>query len=622
MSELEELRAENARLAQRNLELEQTLATRPIMARGALLSLIHDVPMLVGVAGADGDNAYLNHAFERWTDPAAAGGRVPGRLIAPLRDRLAALLPKVLAGETEKFVASMPDVDGRWRDVMLTISPRLGLEDEVNGFILVGQDTTDRRHADEALVASERRLTLAMEAADLGIWDWNLLSDEIVYSDRGLQIYGLAPGQPVSVEQVRARTHPDDRARNAAMRARAKDAAIRAREPLNYRLKLPDGEVRWVLAHGETIFDTIDGVERAVRYIGTLQDITERRKVETALEDSNTRLQLIIDGGGVGIFDTDLSTGKATWSGSTFSMMGMRAPGDGHANIGLWQQRLHPEDAARVVSEHGEAVARGGGWQTSYRILRADTGEVRWLQIYGRILGHGAPNQDVPNQNWVASRSVGMVVDVTDEKQAESRQRLLLNELNHRVKNTLATVQSIARTTLRALPGGEAATDLFTARLLALSAAHDVLTREAWEGAGLGEIVAGAVKAHQNDGQPRFDVQGKDVRVGPRAAVALALALHELATNAAKYGALSNDDGRVILRWEARGEGAARRLELEWREIGGPAVTPPTRMGFGSRILGRGLQAELGAKALLQFEPGGLVCVIHAGLLDESAAPG
>ena len=611
MSDLETLRAENALLRQRIDELETALAGKPVVGRAALFAMVDALPLLVGTMEADGAVAFLSRAFDPWLDPSApVEAPLLARLIPALREQIEPLIPSVLAGEPQGFAATLIDRGGQARDLGMRLIPRRGADGEaVNGVILVAQDTTDRRRADEALGASERRLRLATHAAGLGIWDWNRLSGELVYSEHAKAICGLAPGQAVDIELARALTHPDDRAITREMSARATDPALREQIPYEYRIRRPNGEVRWVLAHGEAVFAQVDGVEQAVRYVGTLQDITERKAVEEALAESEQRLRLIVEGEKVGAFDTDLETGEAVWSPSTFEMMGLRPTPGVRASAEAWQDRVLPDDRDRVSAERAAATGAGGDWQTTYRILRGDTGETRWLTTYGRI---------VPRRG-LAPRSVGMIVDVTDEKLAEARQRLLLHELNHRVKNTLAAVQSIARSTLRGQVGAEAATDLFTARLMALSSAHDVLTRETWEGAGLRDIVAGAVRPYEDEHHRRFRIEGEDVRIAPKAAVALAMALHELATNAVKYGALRNDGGQVIVRWEARGPAQARRLELEWREVGGPAVVKPARAGFGSRLLRQGLKSELGASAQMLFEPSGLVCIIEAPLITDEA---
>jgi two-component sensor histidine kinase len=214
---------------------------------------------------------------------------------------------------------------------------------------------------------------------------------------------------------------------------------------------------------------------------------------------------------------------------------------------------------------------------------------------------------------------------------------LLMNELDHRVKNTLAIVHSIVHQTLRGDTSDSAARQAITGRLVALAQTHDVLTSESWQGAELSELVAQALRPHGE----RFHSSGPSVSLPPRLAISLALALHELATNAAKYGSLSNASGAVDITWkissapenstaacvvarskatgaqvksESAAATAAQRLVLRWAEKGGPPVKPPTRQGFGTRLLQRALPTESGVSVAVEFNPDGLVCVIEAAL--------
>jgi len=211
--------------------------------------------------------------------------------------------------------------------------------------------------------------------------------------------------------------------------------------------------------------------------------------------------------------------------------------------------------------------------------------------------------------------------DVTERLRSEDHQRLLLNELNHRVKNTLATVQSIASQTLRTAASTVAAREAIESRLFALSRAHDVLTRENWDGAWIGEVVAQAMSAFQSVDQSRIHCHGPAIRLPPNVALALAMALHELATNAVKYGALSNEVGQVELSWRVDRMRELPHLLLRWEEKGGPRVVPPLRRGFGTRLVERSLaQGHLGGEAMIDFAPAGVVCTVDAPLLDTEVA--
>jgi two-component sensor histidine kinase len=191
-------------------------------------------------------------------------------------------------------------------------------------------------------------------------------------------------------------------------------------------------------------------------------------------------------------------------------------------------------------------------------------------------------------------------------KLAEERQRLLTNELNHRVKNSLATVQSIVNQTLRGATDVAAARKTADARIIALAGAHDLLTARSWKAADVSDLAKRTLSPFATD---QIFVEGPSLDVSPSQALALSLALHELATNAVKYGALSQPSGRVEVRWSVQDE----LLDLSWRESGGPKVSPPTRRGFGSRLIEHASR-DVSGKIRLDFAPEGLVCSITAAL--------
>ncbi|SCY17745.1 sensor histidine kinase [Microvirga guangxiensis] len=207
--------------------------------------------------------------------------------------------------------------------------------------------------------------------------------------------------------------------------------------------------------------------------------------------------------------------------------------------------------------------------------------------------------------------------DVTERVRSEEHQLLLLNELNHRVKNTLATVQSIASQTLRTATSTQAAREAIESRLFALSRAHDVLTRENWEGAWIGEVVSEAMHPFQSVGHSRIHCHGPKVRLPPNVALAIAMALQELATNAVKYGSLSNEAGKVRISWQVDETRDSPHLVLRWEESDGPSVVPPTRRGFGTRLIERSLsQGHLAGEAKIDFAADGVVCTIDAPLIE------
>jgi two-component sensor histidine kinase len=200
--------------------------------------------------------------------------------------------------------------------------------------------------------------------------------------------------------------------------------------------------------------------------------------------------------------------------------------------------------------------------------------------------------------------------DVTDRVGAEAQQKLLVDELNHRVKNTLASVQAIAAQTLRTTSDPEAFSAAFEARLMALSKTHDLLTATSWRGARLSDVLMMELQLY---GADRYSCDGPDLDLAPSEALSLGLIFHELATNAAKYGAFSAPEGRIRIGWSLVGDGAVRGLELVWREHGGPKVRPRSRRGFGSRLIERSLGGA--GESVLEFAEDGLICRVGLRLL-------
>tara|TARA_R110002110_G_scaffold12704_10_gene60665 strand:- start:898 stop:1953 length:1056 start_codon:yes stop_codon:yes gene_type:complete len=205
------------------------------------------------------------------------------------------------------------------------------------------------------------------------------------------------------------------------------------------------------------------------------------------------------------------------------------------------------------------------------------------------------------------------LVDLTDYKHKQAQSRMLIDELNHRVKNTLATVQSIVWQAFRNTSDPPVIRDSIESRLFALSRSHDLLTLERWEGAGLRDVIVAALEPFgvENGRTEHFVIEGENIRVSATVALALGIAFHELATNAVKYGAFSNKAGSVSITWSLEPSPDGDRLNLRWQESNGPPVTMPTRKGFGSRIIERGLAHELGGTAQLEYPASGVICTIN-----------
>lgn len=301
----------------------------------------------------------------------------------------------------------------------------------------------------------------------------------------------------------------------------------------------------------------------------------------------------------------DFETGSSIWvGGNTEAVYGHTVEELVAGGGALVRTLIHPDDFHYVGRRLAYLATQPDGVVSEFelRVLRPD-GTYRWILDRAVVFERNADGRIV--------KTLSAAIDIDERKRADERRTLLIHELNHRVKNTLAAVQSIARQTLRSERDPAEMSEVFTARLVSLSAAHDILTRENWEGAGLRELAQVALGAFD---ERRIRMSGPEIRLNARAAIALSMALHELATNAAKYGALSGEAGQVALAWSSRKAADAVMLEIEWRESGGPPVAAPQRRGFGSRLLTQGVRADLNGAAELLFEPGGVVCRISAPL--------
>jgi len=343
-----------------------------------------------------------------------------------------------------------------------------------------------------------------------------------------------------------------------------------------------------------------DNEGRLIGIVGISADITTRKRTEAALAHSEQRLRIAQQAGGVGTFEWDLRTGEVTVSDEFCLLWGMRP----HKSLraGVFSEFVHPEDRALLASDPNRPLEETVGY-TEYRIRRQDTREERWLARRGEIIRDEAGRP---------IRVIGASYDITERKLSEERQRLLMGELAHRVKNTLAMVQAIATQTMRNAASLEDARDTFAARLANLAHAHDTLMQENWASAGIQSVVAGAMQAHNHRGHIAWS--GPDLNLGPSAALALSLALHELGTNATKYGALSVPEGRVEITWEAVEGSEGSHFHFRWQERGGPRVTPPTRKGFGSRLIERGLSGSLGGDVRISYDPTGVAMIVEAPL--------
>lgn len=308
-------------------------------------------------------------------------------------------------------------------------------------------------------------------------------------------------------------------------------------------------------------------------------------------------LDLALSSARMGSFDWDMRADVVRVSERAAAILRSR-PGESPARGGESLARVvHPDDRDRSRAAVEAAIAAGKPYEIEHRVQRAEGG-VSW------VLSAGTP---LRGSNGVVERIIGVVQDITDRKTIDAQRETLVAELDHRVKNVLASVQSLALQSARKAPSLETFLKTFAGRLKAMASAHTLLTATRWRGASVHHI-ATAELGGLAPGQTRWE--GPEVFLTPRATNALALALHELATNAVKFGALSTDDGQVDLRWRLSSDGG---LTLEWSESGGPLTGPPTHEGFGATLLSKVTGRELGGEVRLDFLATGVRAVLTAG---------
>lgn len=470
-------------------------------------------------------------------------GRGLIEVLAPLRHQTAyrQILSRRLASaeppiERQKSQLMAVRKDG----VEIPIEVSLAAFGEADATVFLGfiRDVTDRVVVHERLAASEARFRAAISAVNGILWT-NDASGRMVGDQPGWSaLTGQTPEEYQGFGWVDA-VHPDD----AGPTLLAWNAAVARGGPYTFehRVRRHDGAWRDFAVRAVAALEA-DGSIR--EWIGVHADITERKRAEERLRESEARFRAMADSAPAPVWMTS-AAGGITFANEAFAEF---AGIDAEALLGdAWIGMIHPEDIAEVGARR--AAARGApegprayGFEARFR---CGDGGYRWMVANAR------PRIDARGQ---FQGYIGMAMDMTETKAAEARQRLLINELNHRVKNTLASIQSIVRQTLRADETPVRVRERLIDRLLAMSAAHDVLTRESWEGAALDDIVRQGVAPFIDDREPgRVSIDGPSLRVGASTALSLALAVHELATNAAKYGALSTPAGKVAIAWDQAG---------------------------------------------------------------------
>lgn len=463
----------------------------------------------------------------------------------------------------------------------------------ITRWIGTNTDIDDHKKLTERLAESEARLRLAIEAGQMAVWDFDLRTNQLTPSPALNRLFGFPETATPSLSEYESRFAPGKAAR--ILRAATK-AARRNGGDFEQELHhvMPDRSDRWLLVRAQV-------VDEGRRLIGVVIDMTERRLAEEELMASERRFRLSQRAAGIASLEMDIASGLVMGSERFWEIWGLDQRESIHA--GDLQALLLPAD--RPIGST-EATRRDGTAELSvqYRIQRPDTGEIRWLSRDVEFL-HDRTGRPV--------KMFGVMRDITGQKEAEERQALLTHELEHRIKNILAMVSAIAAQTLRN-SDLETAAAKFSERLGALSNAHDLLTQTRWTAADLEDVVRSAIRVLPVE---RVIVKGPPVTLGPKMALSMALAINELATNALKYGALSNDAGRVSIVWQLQHQpGRPPELVWRWAEQGGPEVIAPTRRGFGRFLIERVLAADFKGNVKVQFLASGVDVVLSAPLPD------
>jgi two-component sensor histidine kinase len=451
------------------------------------------------------------------------------------------------------------------------------------------------------LEEGDARLRSILEAANVIAWDVDLVRNSAHSTGPVRRMLDRAEGPvPPDFAAMIETIHPEDR---DSVMARFW-LAVRTAATFRFEFRLKSNAPRWVTAEGSIVRNT-DGQPVQVR--GITHDITERKKAELALAERDAQLWLAGKAGRVGSFAIDLHTGEVQNSLGYATLYGLP---DGTKQFPLdeWRRRVHPDDLGRIDALRRQAFAeQRSEYNTECRIVVPDGG-VRWIET--RALASY-------DSSGRPTRVVGVDIDITERKRAEEQQNLLIAELDHRVKNVLASVAVVARRTSEGKGSTKEFIDALERRIQSMADAHDLLSRNRWQEVDLAHLVERELAPYATSDNAM--VEGPHVGLPVKEAEALTTVLHELATNAAKYGGLSTPHGRVSVRWQRLSNGSVPlKLRLEWREEGGPALASTVQPGYGTSIIRDLIPYELGGTVELALDPDGARCTIEIAVESET----
>lgn len=448
----------------------------------------------------------------------------------------------------------------------------------------------ERARAEAALRESEARFRVIAEALPALVWIIDKDLHLTYANDRWRDFSGLPAEESLGDSWMRW-VHPDD-----LVRVKAEMEPVRSGETSHateMRYRTLGGEYRWHMIQAAPVHNARGEFKG---WCGTSVDIHDLKETEQALRRSEEQLRIALRAAKMGDWSWDMESDAMTLSDRAAEIFGLE-PGTATTWTELRKQ-LHPADMERATAAMLRAIETRSQYDVEYRIRRAGDGDGAraWVASQGQV---------THNENGILNGMTGVVQDITDRKHAEERQHLLIRELHHRVKNTLATVQAIVGSTARTASSIDEFYQGFVGRIVSLARTHNLLTEDLWQKASLEELVQTELGPYEDEARNRVIVEGPSVELPSEAAVPIGMAIHELTTNAAKHGALSTFGGQVEVKWEVEPGESRPTLSFSWTERGGPRVSQPTRQGFGSRLLQRVLAAQLQADVNMEFPEDG-----------------
>jgi PAS domain S-box-containing protein len=496
-------------------------------------------------------------------------------------DRSAMLDPNGPRRSTNEYRVQRRDGEIRWvRVCRLASREGVGRERRVASLVGTVEDITEHKEWAQREHFFRERLQSALDAAQLGSWQYDPFHRVVSVDMRCKEIFDVAENEE-PIEKIMERVKRDDRERVSAAFRAALDPAQPKRSPTQFRLQRGDGEVRWVEIQGLAHLEGAGRERRVVSFIGTVADISERKHSEELVQRQADLLNQSHDA------ILTLQTGDrgiVYWSRGAERLYGYTAAeAEGRRTHELLQTR-----APIPIEDIDAQIVHEGSW---YGELTHTTRDGRDIAVESHIV---RVSYDGETFALETNR------DITERKHHEEREHLIMREMNHRAKNMLGLVQAIARQTTTRDP--DDFIERFSERIQALSANQKLLARGEWKGVETEDLVRAQLALFADLVGSRIAVHGPELRLKATGAQAIGLALHELATNAGKYGALSMDRGRVDICWATDGD----TFTMSWTERDGPQVSPPQRRGFGTVVMQEMAERSMDGKVDLDYAPSGV----------------